>query len=350
MGGDRHIARANNRSSELLHDLSALLRERLQADPSVDDGEFDDRVAALWRDILETLPPRRHPNRIADATRRVIDVVAASMLLMLSAPLIAALAWRVKRCDGGPAFFRHRRLTRDGREFFLWKIRTMRVDAPRQLSTSNGWAEYVANDFKIPDSDTRVTDVGRLLRKNHLDELPQLWNVIRGDLSLVGPRPVIRAELVWWGPQAEELLSAKPGLFGAWQLTDHLSYPSRAYLELAYVRRRSLRLDVEILARSFLNVILSRSFVMSDLMPITPRSPALESLEAPIAPLAGVSMQVHSTATNGDVGPGRDEATHPSEHVAGRNGRESVRRRPAWRPSTTRGQANSHEQAVPPSA
>jgi lipopolysaccharide/colanic/teichoic acid biosynthesis glycosyltransferase len=350
MGGDQHITLANNRSGELSGDVSAFIRERLGADPLPDDRELDDCVAVLWRDILDALPPRRRPNRVADAARRVIDVVAGSMLLLLSSPLIAALAWRVKRCDSGPAFFRHRRLTRDGREFSLWKIRTMRVDAPRQLSTPSGWAEYVANDFKIPDSDTRVTDVGRLLRKNHLDELPQLWNVIRGDLSLVGPRPVIRAELVWWGAYSEELLSAKPGLFGAWQLTDHLSYPSRAYLELAYLRRRSLRLDVEILARSFLNVILRRSFDISGLIPVTPDSPASENLELPQAAFAGVGGSVHSTTTNGDARSGKDEATGPSEDVAEKNGSEPVRRRPVVRPSAKRGQPNSHEQAVPPSA
>jgi lipopolysaccharide/colanic/teichoic acid biosynthesis glycosyltransferase len=105
------------------------------------------------------------------------------------------------------------------------------------------------------------------MRGCYLDELPQLWNVVRGEMSLVGPRPVIADEVRWWGPCRDELLSVKPGIFGAWQLTEHMEYPGRAYLELAYVRSASLSLDAEILGKTCLMLAFRRRYVIGTLVP-----------------------------------------------------------------------------------
>jgi lipopolysaccharide/colanic/teichoic acid biosynthesis glycosyltransferase len=231
--------------------------------------------------------------------RRATDVAASSLLLVLSAPLVGLFGLLVKVEDRGPMFFPHLRVGRDGRTFKCWKIRTMHVDTSDNLESSDRWADYVLSDFKIADSDHRVTRIGRFLRQRHLDELPQLWNVIRGDLSLVGPRPVIQEELAWWGPCSGELLSVRPGVFGAWQLTNHLPYPERAYLELAYVRKRTMSLDIEILARTALGLIGRRGRPVKELLPRARLNSA--STEADLLPAdeRPSGRRVQSTHPNG---------------------------------------------------
>jgi lipopolysaccharide/colanic/teichoic acid biosynthesis glycosyltransferase len=197
--------------------------------------------------------------------------------LFLSAPVIGMLGVFVKLEDGGPIFFGHDRVTRNGRAFRCWKLRTMRALPADDVALAGSYGTYAANDFKLPTSHPRITRVGRFLRGCYLDELPQLWNVVRGDMSLVGPRPVIAQEVRWWGPCAQELLSVRPGIFGAWQLTTHMAYPGRAYLELAYVRSRSLSLDLEILGKTCVMLVLRRRHFVGNLMPPRPPSAAPRS-------------------------------------------------------------------------
>jgi undecaprenyl-phosphate galactose phosphotransferase len=209
---------------------------------------------------------------LSAAVKRALDIVIGSLLLLLAAPVILVLGVLVKREDGGSMFFGHERLTRNGRLLRCWKLRTMRAIEPDDLALNGAHAAYAANDFKLDSSDPRITKIGRFMRGCYLDELPQLWNVVRGDMSLVGPRPVIAEEVSWWGPHQVELLSVRPGLFGAWQLTDHMPYPGRAYLELAYVRSMSLRLDFEILRKTCMKLALRKSYFIEGLMP--PRLPS----------------------------------------------------------------------------
>jgi lipopolysaccharide/colanic/teichoic acid biosynthesis glycosyltransferase len=190
----------------------------------------------------------------AGALRRLADVVGACVLLLLTLPMLAVGTAAVLIGSGRPIFFGHVRLGREGRRFRCWKLRTMGVDAERHLEREPGLkAKYVANGFKLPvDGDPRITTVGRWLRRSYLDELPQLFNVLNGTMSLVGPRPIVPDELVHYGPAADELLHARPGMVGAWTSCGlrRPDYPERAQLELDYIRNRSPGRDLVILARS----------------------------------------------------------------------------------------------------
>ncbi|HLB35061.1 MAG TPA: sugar transferase [Gemmatimonadales bacterium] len=191
---------------------------------------------------------------MADGARHAADVVAAGLLLLFAAPLLAVCALAVLIESGRPVFFGHRRLGRDGRPFRCWKLRTMLPGAEELLERDAGLkSRYVQNGFKLRSGeDPRVTRVGRWLRRRHLDELPQLINVLGGSMSLVGPRPVVPAELTEYGPQGADLLRVKPGITGAWTSLGRRrpDYPERARLELDYVRNRGIRADLAILLRS----------------------------------------------------------------------------------------------------
>ena len=173
--------------------------------------------------------------------KRTFDVVVAGLMLVLTLPVLLVSAVAVRLTSEGPAFFAHTRCGRDGVQFHCLKLRTMVVNAQDWLARDPELrANYKENGFKLQlDEDPRVTRVGRFLREKHLDELPQLINVIRGDMSLVGPRPIIEEELEWYGDQKEELLSIRPGIFGPWTALGQArpDYPDRTLVELNYLRR-----------------------------------------------------------------------------------------------------------------
>lgn len=200
------------------------------------------------------LPPDPAPTRTAVGVRRFTDVAAAVLLGILTLPLLLAAATCVLITSGRPVFYGHRRIGRDGRRFRCWKLRTMEADAEERLEREPELhRRYVANGYKLPlDGDPRVTRVGRWLRRSYLDELPQLVNLLNGSMTLVGPRPVVEEELDEFVPYTRELLSVRPGLFGAWTSLGRRrpGYPERARIEIEYVRTRSLRKDLRILARS----------------------------------------------------------------------------------------------------
>jgi lipopolysaccharide/colanic/teichoic acid biosynthesis glycosyltransferase len=186
--------------------------------------------------------------------KRTLDMVGAVVGLLLLAPLIALVAAGIKLDSSGPIFFAHQRLGRGGRRFGCLKFRSMHVDAEGMLHSDPTLASrYRSNHFKIPtDLDPRVTRLGRFLRKSSLDEVPQLWNVLRGEMSLVGPRPIVDEEAAHYGGHLGELLSMRPGLSGAWAVRgrSRVGYPERVDIELAYVRDWTLRADLGIIART----------------------------------------------------------------------------------------------------
>jgi len=210
----------------------------------------DPRGAAL-RDVLRPM------------AKRAFDVLgSASLLLALFVPL-CLIALLVRR-DGGPVLFAHRRIGRGGKPFACLKFRTMVVDAEQRLaalleSDPAARAEWEANR-KLRE-DPRVTWIGRLLRASSLDELPQLINVLKGDMSLVGPRPVMDSELAtYYGAAAPHYMAVRPGITGLWQVSGRsdTSYPRRVALDVAYVRNPSLREDLRILLRTPAAVLLRR--------------------------------------------------------------------------------------------
>jgi lipopolysaccharide/colanic/teichoic acid biosynthesis glycosyltransferase len=189
-----------------------------------------------------------------DGPRRWFDVAAASVLLVVALPLLAISAVAILLDSGGPVFFGHMRVGRGGRLFRCWKLRTMVLDAEERLEHEPELRRrYLGNGYKIPaDQDPRITFIGRQLRRSYLDELPQLFNVLNGSMSLVGPRPIIPGEMAEYGDRAAGLLSVRPGVFGAWTVRgrERPNYPERAVIELEYVRRRSFGRDLVILLQS----------------------------------------------------------------------------------------------------
>ncbi|HSH75417.1 MAG TPA: sugar transferase, partial [Longimicrobiales bacterium] len=174
----------------------------------------------------------------------------------------AILALAVKLDSPGPVFFRQRRAAYRGGFFELLKLRSMRADAETVLRADpEMYARYLENDFKLPENeDPRITPLGRTLRKTSLDELPQLINVVRGDMSLVGPRPVVEPELEMYRGRIPTFLSMKPGITGPWQISgrSNIGFPERAQMDLDYVRNWSLLRDGWILLLTLPAVVLRR--------------------------------------------------------------------------------------------
>ncbi len=194
--------------------------------------------------------------------KRILDIVISALALVLSAPLFLAIAIAIRLESRGPVIFRQRRLGRHGKPFACYKFRSMYPDAEERLRADPElYRTYVENDYKLPEAlDTRVTRVGRFLRRTSLDELPQLWNVLRGEMSLVGPRPIVPDEIRHYNGEAPLFLTLKPGITGAWQVNGRstLQYPERAAVELGYVEGWSLISDIVILFRTIPAIIAGR--------------------------------------------------------------------------------------------
>lgn len=172
---------------------------------------------------------------------RAADVAGASLGLVLASPLLGAAALAIKLEDRGPVFYRQARIGKDGAEFELLKLRTMVVGAERQGA-----------GLAVDEDDPRITRVGRVLRRLSVDELPQLWNVLRGDMSVVGPRPTLAYQVEQYTPRQRRRLEVKPGLTGWAQVHGRAALPweERIELDVWYVENRSAWLDAKILLRT----------------------------------------------------------------------------------------------------
>ena len=172
---------------------------------------------------------------------RVLDAATAAIGLAVASPALAAGAIAIKLQDGGPVLYRQRRVGLNGEEFELLKLRTMVVDA------ENRGAGYAVNE-----GDPRITRVGRLLRRLSLDEIPQLWNVVRGEMSIIGPRPTLAYQVERYTPRQRRRLEVKPGITGWAQIHGRARLPweDRIELDVWYVENRSPWLDLKILART----------------------------------------------------------------------------------------------------
>lgn len=183
-----------------------------------------------------------------DAVKRGFDVALSGTLLLIFSPLLLLIAVLVKATSKGPIFFAHRRLGVSGKEFFCLKFRTMIADAEERLKKDPELRRQFEEKFKLED-DPRITRLGAFLRRTSLDELPQLWHVLTGEMTLVGPRPIVSSELSKYSIYAKKLLTVKPGLSGLWQVCgrSHTTYPQRVMMDMHYIDHRSFKLDARLL-------------------------------------------------------------------------------------------------------
>jgi len=194
---------------------------------------------------------------------RAFDIVIALAVILFTAPLLIMIALGVKLHDGGPAMFGHERIGLGGRTFRCMKFRSMVVDAEARLAALlatdlQARADW-AKDFKLK-RDPRITPLGDFLRKSSLDELPQLFNVLRGDMSIVGPRPIVRSEVARYGARFESYCAVRPGITGLWQVSgrNDTSYRRRVAMDAVYARSKCLSWDVKILLLTVPAVFLAK--------------------------------------------------------------------------------------------
>lgn len=207
-----------------------------------------------------------HKKPIYPKVKRVLDVVISAMALLMIWPILLVIALLVRR-DGGPAFYAQSRVGRNGRLFRLYKFRSMKVGADKleDILTPEE-LELYRKEYKL-QNDPRITKLGNFLRKSSLDELPQLWNIIRGDMSLVGPRPLLPSELTgnYTPEERQQLMSMQPGLTGYWQAMsrNESSYATgeRQRQELYYVGRVSFGMDMKIIFKTVERVITGKGAV-----------------------------------------------------------------------------------------
>jgi lipopolysaccharide/colanic/teichoic acid biosynthesis glycosyltransferase len=220
-------------------------------------------VQTIQQTSTQTIGLERDRKALFPIAKRALDILGAGVGLVLLAPFFLIVALMV-RADGGPAFFAHQRVGRGGKLFGCLKFRSMMVDSQARLeallaSDPAARAEWEAT--RKLKNDPRITRIGRFLRSTSLDELPQLINVLRGEMSLVGPRPVQEAEIDrYYGASAAHYMAVRPGITGLWQVSgrSETSYESRVALDVSYVSRPSLLADLSILLRTPIAVLSRR--------------------------------------------------------------------------------------------
>jgi exopolysaccharide production protein ExoY len=231
---------------------------RLQPDAVVENRVETEGAVEILRVSVAAVAhaggPVAVPGTGAAFAKRVLDIVGAVILGLVFSPLIGVIVFLMRK-GGGSVIYRHRRVGHGGRMFSCLKFRTMVPNADqvlRELLEKDPELRAEWNrDHKLRH-DPRVTRLGRFLRRTSLDELPQLLNVLRGEMSLVGPRPVVREELLRYGRNVSTYLAAKPGITGLWQVTgrNDTDYRRRVVLDVYYVRNQNLLLDLYILAKT----------------------------------------------------------------------------------------------------
>lgn len=189
---------------------------------------------------------------VYDAVKRLLDIVCSALALLVLSPLFLVLILLI-RLDGGPAFYTQTRVGQGGKLFRIYKFRSMYVnaDAPEMLEKLRQFNEMDGPAFKMKN-DPRITPVGRFIRRTSLDELPQLWNILRGDMSLVGPRPALESEVAQYKPEYHERLLVKQGLTCYWQCSgrNNIGFEEWMQMDIRYVRERSLWTDIKILLKT----------------------------------------------------------------------------------------------------
>lgn len=204
--------------------------------------------------VRQQIPDQAPVGFYSRTGKRVFDIALALFLLPVLAPVILVL-WGIIRRDGGAGFFGHTRVGRNGEPFKCWKLRSMVVDAEARLqayldANPEAAAEW-GRDHKLT-GDPRINRLGHFLRKTSLDELPQIWNVLKGEMSFVGPRPIVTEELAKYSSSVPAYLAQKPGITGLWQVSgrNDISYDERVALDVAYLTRCSFMQDLRIILKT----------------------------------------------------------------------------------------------------
>jgi lipopolysaccharide/colanic/teichoic acid biosynthesis glycosyltransferase len=239
----------------------------------VSSSAIDQRPALGRSDVLPLSAAGDHgvqpaAGRLTDLSCRALDIVGAAVLLALLAPLLAVIATIIRFDSPGPVLFRQRRVGRDTEPFTVNKFRTMHDGAPHDrhrefvlglIKDEHRQRDTPGPHFKMTE-DERVTRFGRALRRSSLDELPQLWNVLRGEMSLVGPRPPIPYEVEHYPPHWFARFAVKPGVTGLWQVNgrSEVTLEEMVRLDVEYTHRRSLWFNLSILARTVPAVLSGR--------------------------------------------------------------------------------------------
>ena len=191
--------------------------------------------------------------------KRLTDIVLSLLALIGFSPVFLGV-WIANRFgdNKGPLFFKQTRIGKNGKPFKMYKFRSMIVNADEILhSNIELYEKYVENNYKLePDEDPRITKMGRWLRRTSIDEIPQFINILKGDMSIVGPRPVVKEELKEYGDRVDKFLSVKPGAMGLWQASgrSNIGYPERCDLELSYVDKASYWYDVRIMFKNIISI------------------------------------------------------------------------------------------------
>lgn len=201
---------------------------------------------------------QHRPSVIYRIMKRCFDIIISALMLVLLSPVFLIVALLIHHEDHGPVLYRHRRIGKGGQPFDCLKFRSMRIDAAEMMIrfTPEQRAEF-AKYHKLKD-DPRITRIGNFLRNSSLDELPQLWNILIGQMSFVGPRPITEVELEQYGPkQRAKYESVLPGLTGMWQASgrNNLTFKQRMYYDAYYVDHQSIWLDIKILFKTFSAVL-----------------------------------------------------------------------------------------------
>lgn len=195
-----------------------------------------------------------------DILKRFIDIIIGTIGLIVCIPIFIIIGIAIKIDSKGPVFFKHKRIGKHGKKLEIYKFRTMIENAEEAMKnfTEEQKKEFAEN-FKL-ENDPRVTRVGKILRKTSLDELPQIINILKGEMSIIGPRPVVRSELEKYGSNQDKFLSVAPGLTGNWAANGRsdVSYEERMALELDYIENRNLILDMKIFFKTILSVLKGR--------------------------------------------------------------------------------------------
>lgn len=262
-------AATRQREAESVHSLNEEVHqpsneEYNQLASSVPIVPPDDR-AEVSRSVTHTRP-HWPASAVGGPAKRAFDLLAALAVLVLLSPALALIALLIRAHDGGPALYRQERIGLGGRTFKCLKFRSMVMDGDAHLAAHLAASPAAAREWALNRklrSDPRITPIGSFLRKTSLDELPQLFNIVRGEMSLVGPRPVVAAELARYGLARVHYMRSRPGLTGLWQVSgrSHTSYRQRVEFDRTYVNRWNFFWDISIIVRT-IPALLFRSGAM----------------------------------------------------------------------------------------